>query len=85
MEYVTQRQNLVYKKKFNVTKETKSEGIIGEYQSDQKTEKDFLILKETENDDWKIDLRSKLKLLKDKKHKLQTEKEWQKMVNICNL
>lgn len=51
MEYVTQRQNLVYKKKFNVTKETKSEGIIGEYQSDQKTEKDFLILKETENDD----------------------------------
>lgn len=73
------------KKKFNVTKEIKSGEIIGEYQYHQKTKKDFLILKETENDNWKIDFRSKLKSLKDKKHKLQTEKEWEKMVNIYNL
>lgn len=69
-------KDLVYKKRFNVTKGTKSGEIIGEYQFNQKTEKDFLILKEMENDDWKIDFRSKIKSLKDKKHKLQTEKEW---------
>lgn len=60
---MTQRQNLVYKKELNVTKETKKKSQVN--LSDQRT--DFLILKETENDHRKIDLKNKLKSLKDEK------------------
>lgn len=65
----------IYIKELNGTKETKSEEIIGEYLSDQRTKEDFLILKETENNHRKRQiLKNKLKSPKDEKHTIQTEK-----------